>query len=381
MKLLKKCTTVLLAVIISTQTIPVFASSNTGQSGTTARVNTNGVSNLTINQATSRAIDNSSSIRNIQDNITTSREQEQRLREDLFTSNHNMAAFLSASASLMQSELNRALQLDNIKAQRDNINYIISNQFANIIAAEKALEIHNERLAVEEKELEILKVKVDLGIASQSSYNQANLNYNRSLNTRDSLVNSINEAYRELNRVMGEPLDRKYNLIFDLEYETMGDINLTAYIDNHRRNSIRVAENRNSVNVAQYQLDNHTLPYDPQTGEVFPGGGTSRDERIASLNIAARNLEDTRKEVENNVVSTYNRINNLEIEIQSSLIQLETLQNELEILNTRLRLGQITQLEVDKHMLNIIDLEERIRQQKANHTLLVMQFQNPNILT
>lgn len=382
MKLLKKCTPIMLALIFSVQPVQVFAqNAEAGNTITSNAIieNTINMHNLTVNQAARRAIENSSSIRNMQDSAVLSREREQSLRDDMFSPMMNMATFMNTSALLMESELERALSIESIEAQRDTLDFIVRNHFANIIRAEKALEISNASIELAERDIIILEVMVSLGLESYASLDLARLNFERTLNTRESLISSINEAHIELNRIMGSPLNRRYNLIFDVEFEELGSVNLTRYLNDHTRNSISIRQARNELDAAQFRLDNHVAPINMMTGELL-SGGVSRDVRITNVNIAARAVQDARTDIESSVMATYNQIRNMEIGLNSSLLQLESMQRELEILNTQLRLGQITPIEVDRYKLGIMELEENIRQQKINHSLVVMQLRNPNIL-
>jgi|GEM_PF-1209274 len=380
MKFLKKCTPFMLAVMFAVQPAQVFANTSSGQSGTTARtVANNTATNLTVREAARRASDNSSAIRNTQDNIVASREQEQRMRNDMVQASDNLSAFLNASVALMQSQMQRALADDSINVQRDTIHFLVTNHFANIVRAEKALELYDANLAMAERDIIVMEVMVDLGLESQASLNLARANFERTVNERVNLMNSIDEGHRELNRLMGVPLDRRHNLIFDIEFQELGEVNLSRYISNHSRNNMNVRQANANLDVAQLQLDNHMTPIDMQTGIILPGG-VSRDERIVGVNVAARAVQDARSDTESNVVSVHTQIRNIEALINSAESQLESMQVELNILNTRLALGQITPIEVDRYRLGMMELEEQIRQLKVSHSLTVMQLRNPNIL-
>lgn len=377
MKIHKKCTTLMLVLILSIQTVPVLASSSTGQSGTTARISTSGVEDLTVAQATQRAIANSSAIRDIQDRSILSREKEDQLRDQLFSPSNNMASLINTSSQLMASELARALNLDNIEAQRSTLGYIITNQFSNIIMGEKALEAYDSNISILERELEISRIKTEIGTQSQMAHELVRANLERAINGRVSLVNSINESYRTLNRHMGVPLDRRYNLIFDAEYEELGEVDLTRHINNHRRNNIAIQTAQNNLNVQQYQLDNFVTPIDMNTGAIL--SNETREQRLINVNLAAREVNNARERVEDTILALYSRIRNLEASIQSYLLDLEDLERELEVLYTRFRLGKVTALEIDRHKLKIIRQEQTIMTNQLNHRSLVMRFNNPNI--
>mgnify|MGYP003623795114 CR=1 FL=1 len=84
---------------------------------------------------------------------------------------------LAAEVKLMNRELSRSLNLKNIEAKKENVEYSIMKYFNTIINAEKTLEVFEEALNIHKKDLDILELKLKLGMVSQLEYDTSALAY------------------------------------------------------------------------------------------------------------------------------------------------------------------------------------------------------------
>ena len=334
---------------------------------------------LSVAQATTRAINNSAAIRNLEDTISLTREGEQRIRDVFWASPFfSTADFVSMQSTLMRQEAARAVSQESITVQRATLEFLVANHFSNIIMAQNELKLFDENLAIMEQDLNILQVMVSLGMASASQYNLMASGVDQARHSRAQLQTTIDTAFRELNRLMGTSQTNIYNLIFEIEFNPLEEINLARYIANHTRDNVGILNARNQLSIAQFELNNHTGRFDPITGEVLPDTVT-RGEREIFVNQARRDLNDTIQNVENAVADIYTQIRQIELAIEATTIEMAILLLELSVLEVQYYIGHITRLDIDKAYADINRLEEQQRRQKVNHSLLVMQLVNSNI--
>ena len=334
---------------------------------------------LTLEEATRRAINNSTAIRNFQDNITLSRENEQRIR-DIFweTPVWSTSEFVRMQADLMRMDAGRAVNLSSITAQRETLGFIVANHFSNITMAQNELALFDKELALMAQDLEMLRVRQSLGMASQTQLSIAQNGHQQALNNRVNLVSSIDASFRELNRLMGASQGNVYELVFELPFEPLQNVSINHYVRLHQNNDVQVEQASRQLSIARFELDNHGLRFDPLTGIVIPGG-TTRTEREITVTQANRDLEQARESVENNVIDLYNNILNLQLAIQATSLQINILLQELEVLQVQYYVGHLTRIEIDRAVSEIYNLQETLRRQETNHSLMVMQLTNPNI--
>ena len=340
----------------------------------------NEVPELTVTDATNRAIRNSSQIRAAEDNILNVSEEEARARDVLW--NNPMAGtadVIRFQTSMLALDLERAINNTSIAMQRAGAEILITNHFANIIMAQNELALFDENLRILEREVEIANIRYNLGLAGSADVQSARHNLSVTVNNRANLQNSLDASFRELNRAMGvshNSQNRVYDVILDLEFEPMGDINLQRYINQSVQNDARVQGNRGSLEISTFQLDNRMLMFDPMTGAVTPGQQTRAQ---AELNVtqAERELSDTIQSVENSVIDLYNQIRNLELVITATEIQLAVMLQENAIVQVHYSTGNITRLDVERSNLGVANMQETLRRQKINHSIMVMQLTNP----
>ena len=335
---------------------------------------------LSVAQATRKAISNSSAINNAVDTESLGDETIKKATDALFSSAPTNAALVGAEISLMSAEMSRALNLQDIDAKKQNVEYQITKYFDAIISAEKEIVLFDESLEIVKKNLAIAQLKLSLGMISQLDYYTAALDYERVVNARQTKLSAIDSAYRVLNSYMGENLDNKYTLELTLTYKEVGDINLNAHADKFVKESLTIKQVENAAKLAEYSVDKYSTPYNPMTGVIIESGVPSYDELVVSQNQALRGLADTKKAVRDAVIATYSGLKDMEIGIKVNEIDLEKAKMQLKVMEKMLELGQVTNLEVSMLKYDIHSKELALEKSKNTYTLTLMAFSNPNLL-
>ncbi|MCL1994978.1 MAG: hypothetical protein FWG63_02105 [Defluviitaleaceae bacterium] len=334
---------------------------------------------LTVEEAAFRATQRSRELRTLAEDAHLARLNLDFLRNQQSHSHFNtITEFVTAQANVMAVAATRASYLHSANAHRDTLSFLVANYFASILAAEMELILYDYQLAIMVQEQAILETMVTIGVASPLEYQMALLALENATLNRQSLVNAVNNAHTELNRIIGTPQNRVHRLIFEVEYAPLAVVNLTPHIHHQRLGHALVLEAQANVNVYRYRLDHHRVELDPHTG--LPAiGQITREELTIFVNQAARDLADTRNRVEAHVVDTYHQIRLLEQNIETMYLQLQDMYINREVLKAQLVAGEVVPLDIERQDLDIRRLEENLRRIKTDHYLLLMQFNNPNI--
>ena len=274
---------------------------------------------------------------------------------------------IESAMALIQNDLHRASLMSGTALQRQLIEFSIISYFASITAAERDFEAFDVNLRLSERRLEISRVKFELGIISESSYESAVNNHNRLMDNREDKLIAINNAYRKLNRVIGRDLDRRYSVILDITFRPLRDRNLNGHISSRVSQSHIIRERERELRLAQANLD------------LFIGPGTIYESEIM-VSQANRALNDARYDLSERIRVLYSEIREMELQYGLRLIDLENMLKQLEILEIRYELGMVTRLDVDVYRHQIMEFENSILRLVNNHYLKVMQFENPDLL-
>ena len=336
---------------------------------------------LTLQEASRRAVNNSNAIRNANDSFVSIDENYERTRDMFFMPMQFSNDIQQIQTGLRNLETQRTNLSDSIAVQRQALEFLVLSHFVDITLAEEALYLfNNHNLPLVRRDLAILNTMVMLGLSTPAERSIAELNHNMLLQNRVNLENAISDARVELNRLMGVSTDRLYNLDFEIEFAPLpNNFDLARHVRTQRDRSFAIDQAVRSLDLARFELDNHTLNFNMHTGMVMPNSVT-RDERQASVNIAQRNVSDSRTQVEHAITDLYHTLRRIEHGIATLELRLLSLHQEREILEARLSVGQITQLELDRQDFAILTLQNDIQQQKAMHGILTVQFNNSNLL-
>jgi len=338
------------------------------------------LADLTVEEAAKKAISNNTSIKNADDSESLSDENIKKAQDSLTTATTD-AALLNAEVNLMSLEMSRSLNLKNIESQKENVEYNILKYFNTIVNAERNAQLYEQSLELQKKNLDISKVKLEVGKLSQSEYDKALVEYENNLATAQTYQNSIDKAYRDLNGYMGVMnLDTKYNLVFYLSYEPIGDVSLTQYTDTFLNNSLTVEQAENNKTTAQFKVDNYTEEYNRETG-VISESYNEYDQLVVSFNQASRSLEDTKSSIRQNIQNTYASLKETENTIKTNEAEIETAYKDLDIMKTKLELGKATEIEILQQQYSISQKEENLRQMKNSYVLSAIAFSSPNLLS
>ncbi len=335
-------------------------------------------SSLTIEEAVAKAIANSSSLKTLDDN--------QELEETNFkNTSTSLTNYDSDNESGVNSYLDLAVQYkrlatsiknydDSKEVTKQQLEQSIREYFIAIIEAENEIDLYEQNMAIQEKSIKIDETKLNLGLISQSEYDSAKNTYANLKSNRDTLENKLTSAYANLNVILGTDTKARYNINYDCDYTREADtIVLASVISKAQSNSYSIKQKKNAVDIAKYDLEKYSV----STSSNY--SSDTRDTKEATYNKATRDYGDAIDNIEVTITNWYNSLKENEQSYADNLSTLELKKSQLSIYETKLELGTITELDLQKYKYEIESLENTLETLKYNHDLLVRKLKNPDL--
>jgi hypothetical protein len=324
---------------------------------------------LTVDDAVSKAISYSRTLKTLYESNELNKVMEDDTRIDLIWSNeYTTVTNLNVE---LKNLLNNIRNYDsNVAIEKEKIRLNVIQLFAAIINAEDNLDLYDEELALSDKDLEIAKVKLNLGLLSSTDYDALVTSYNKTKSDRQALESSIAEAYNSLNSILGQDLSKRYTVELDIDYEQLGEVDVDFAVAKAVSSSQSIVEKTEAAEIAKYQLDVYSSDW----------SNDKKESKQNNYNQATRSLADAKTNMETSLRKVFNSIQTSETDYANSLATIEQKEKELAVLAEKLRLGKITQLEYDKSEYELNKLKTNLKQSVYSHYVLVSQFNNPDLL-
>lgn len=319
---------------------------------------------LTVEQAVKKAADYSNKLKTIDEDLEQAYDS-----YDSTAFSYNLSEDRTEILNLATQLRTISNQISNYKlnaqVEQDMLQLSVKEFFADVINAEKELELYEQNMEIEKKQMDIDNVKLELGLISQSDYNSKLNSYNaKEMELRSKKI-AIDDAYKSLNTVLGVDMDKRYNLVFDVEYVPFDGNSLELTVARALSTSQSVIVSEREYEIAQYKKEND-----------FNSTSLSKN---SNLRQSARSLADTKLQVEKSVEDTYNQILTIEDNYTKNQAQLQELEKKLEIVNVKYELGKATEIELLTAQYNIDSLKAQIENQIAQHSVLVEKYNNPKL--
>lgn len=324
---------------------------------------------LTIEQATKKAISYSHKLKTLSENLDEANEKRKNAVKEF---ERGVEGY-----EIMNLATNLRTILNNIEAyelneetEKISIEFSVKQFFADVIMAEQRLELYRQKLDISNKNVEIAKLKTELGLISQSEYTKI-LNENTQLKSQIvTEENSIKNAYISLNTVMGvKDLETSYHLEYKPEYKPYDGASLTTTLNKAKATAQSLLKSQQNYDLSVYKLKNFT--------EIDPDKGESRTKVQNQVSQAARQLEESNVSLETQIRQDYDSIIQYQLEYENACSKLKELENTLKISQLKFKLGKITELELKQAEYDVENQKKEIEKIVYNYNLLKERFENP----
>lgn len=327
-------------------------------------------STLTIDEATEKAISYSKTLKTLSENSILAQEDYDDVVSDYLITDQSHETLNLVTR--LKSALN---ELTNISAseelEKESIHFNVINFFFSVLSAEKELELYEQSLEIAEKELQIAEIKKNLGLLSEVDYNTQKLSYQKQAAELSNKELTITNAYRSLNNILGNDTDTRYDLVIDDEYLTFSSIagtSLTTYINKGLSTSNELAQLKQSVELAKYEVTSYTSL-----------NSSSLQSVQISYAQAQRSLSEAQTNLEQSITDLYNSTLQLEDDYEMKLKDIAEQEKTIELLEIKYNLGTITELELIQAQYELEVLELELETIIFNHNMYKMQLENINL--
>ncbi len=271
-------------------------------------------------------------------------------------------------------QLNNAMRSLNANEQIaiDGIYLSVDNLFNSIKAAEDDIKLHEENMVIQEQDIKVAEVKKNLGLMSQLEYESTVNAYNTTKDEKESLENSLDEAYRSLNELMGTDLNKKYNLVFDeIEYEPLGDVNLNSSVERALSTAESIKSKEDELKLAEFDYKTY-IPNSTQVGQSI----TKKN----AVYQATRDLDNAKTSLKTSMSNLYDTITELEQTYTDTASSISVLKTQYDVVKAQYEAGKATETDLLTAEYNIHKAEAGLDKIVRNHSILVQQFNNPNLI-
>jgi outer membrane protein TolC len=332
---------------------------------------------LTIEAAVEKAISNSSKLKTIDENKD--------LNETDFKNTSTSLTNYDSDDNGSNNYLNLAVQYKRLAISLKNydattavtkkqLEQSIREYFVSIVEAQNAIELYEQNMEIQQKEIDIDEVKLKLGLISQSEYDNAVNSFNTLKSNRDTLKNNLDTAYSNLNVILGYDTKARYELEYDCDYTAeLDNLNLTYIVSKAQSSSYSITQKKNAVDIAKYDYEKYSL----STANDY--SSETREEKKATYSQATRDYGDAKDTIETTITNWYNSLKETEQNYADNVATLNLKKNQLSIYEKKYELGTITELELEKYKYEISQLENTIQNLKYSHDLLVRKLQDPDL--
>lgn len=323
---------------------------------------------LTVEKAVSYAINNSTQLKKTQEDTYIAEQNRENLEWSLNLASSEENA-VKAAITLAKNEVSTALAYPNIENQKKSLELTITKYFSTILSVERSLELYDKKLELDKRDLEITKVKAELGLVSQQALDSAKLKYDQSVTNRTTKVKAIDDAYKNLAQIMGLSDISKFVIGLEVTYTPYSKSNLTGYISDAINTNYKIKEAEENYRVSKYEHDISRFDTDllEESSEI-------------ALTQQQRNISDLKTKLTDTITTCYDSIQTLEQSYDSKQLDYAAMEKQLAIKKIQLELGKITQIEVDKYEYDMAEVYNSILDIIADHENKVHEFINPQLM-
>lgn len=275
--------------------------------------------------------------------------------QPIFTYNVTKQNLKELELDLENTELSFALQKLSIERQT-------ANSFYSVYQAKMSLDVAKEELVNQQQSYDIIKNKVDAGLAALEELYQAELNLASSKSTVQNREVSLENAYDSFKVDVGIPLDESIVINADVSYQLV-PVELQKAIDTALANRLELRQREISLENAQFDLirtkasnefkGNITLSYGlTGTQEDFmemydkptqkQSVGIALEVPLWDWGEKASRVKASEASIKRQKISIDDERNNIIISIRQSIRDLTNLVTQIEIAEQNVKNAQLT---------------------------------------
>jgi hypothetical protein len=324
------------------------------------------------NEALKNALAAHSTLLNLDESYSLLNEQHKNLVDDIrllaYVSDLDSQVFIDALRGLRQIEEAMGNIPFNEQMIRESTEFMLRNQLSAIASDEMDLQMLNEQLNLQATNLKNLKLKLELGMASKADVTEAEQNLEQLKVNQQTLSMIIADQRSSLGKILKLPMDREVIVNFEPSDVPLSQPSVDALVAT-LSNDPMLKIKQSAIDEAQYALDTFT---DSQS--------ESKLEKQTKLQAASRDYDDTKRNLESGIRSTYNKLRQIRESQRALEIDLQKAKDMYTKASVNYQAGYVTLYELDASKLGILSAESAIAKNEYIFWTLNFGLEHPYLL-
>jgi len=337
--------------------------------------------NISYQEALNQVLKNASDLKNLEDSMNYLDEKKRKTEENrnelyvyLNEPLENITGPFTQIINLSRAIINYEDQISNYDMQKkilnDTAEYALRTHLFNINNYEHEINLLKSQIELDQKNLDLLEIKYKIGMASELDLFNLKNNIAQEKNNLSSLNISLTNEKQALNKLMSRDINLDINIDFNSIPKENFDQDIDFYITSELNNSPLILIKQKELSEAEYNFDS----YNDFMDEV-------ESESINNLNKATREYNDTKKNLENKILTGYNNLKSLENSQHVLNLNLKTLEQNYNNNLIKLSSGKISQNDLEKSKLEILKTQTDIHKNINSQSKLIFALNRPYLLT
>lgn len=336
---------------------------------------------LTLEESMEKAISHSFQIRKSYSGAERAYFVRQRAAEDRDDQDPLIPTLDYAMAlNVAQMDIQWRLSRREIDLLKERLEYDTARLYYDVLGKEAAVEYAESELQYREKEAKRALAMYNAGAISRLELDRAE----RSLDNAEAELRTKRQekdnAYEQLNRMIGLPSQERPFLVDVPEWDTLRDIGVNTYVARamDRNTALWLAEQQ--IELAKYDKKQHQhFDIDDVTGD--PGApAVPTEAKDKEIQMARYDYQDTKRQIEQLTRNIYHKVRMLEEENEKLANSLDELHSELAAMQTRYEAGVVTQYDFLEMQANLDQLKLQEKSLLLEHELAKFEIRRPWVL-
>ncbi|WP_066633932.1 TolC family protein [Desulfolucanica intricata] len=254
---------------------------------------------------------------------------------------------------------------------KTQIELLIKKNYLEVLKARDQEKVSRAALERAQEQLRLAEVAFNVGTVAKNEVLGAQAAVS---SARAALTNAEN-TYRlkqiELSKSIGLPVDTRYNLTSQVQYQPMAEVDLNKVIEEAQKTRLDVMEKTANIEVAE-------AFYDVVAGYSAPYTYDAKQAR-ASVEQAVILLEDTKKAVVSDITQAYLNVQALQKQFDALTDAVENSRESLRLTQLRYQVGMATSLDVMGASVQLSEMELNRVDALYNHYLAKLSFETAKL--
>lgn len=247
----------------------------------------------------------------------------------------------------------------------------VKSYFSSIKSNQESLELVKRNAEIQQRLYDQGCTKYRLGLLSKYDLDQLQIAAQQAKDNIALLEASLEQIYINLNNLMGENSETRYEYIYDVTFEPF---EMTQTLDQYINSSLK-----DDLTIQLLELAVDSAKFSKNYVGYSNTSINSKQQELDYDN-ARRNLKTAKEEKETSIRNTYLQIRQLETQYASAQSDLSKAQSDYRAAQINLQAGNTTKTVVDQAELGVISAQNNINQIIYNYDMLVYTFENTSLL-